>query len=90
MTLKIEKDADAGSTIIRFIGRIESEHVEELRAQIIASGSTVAFDLDEVSLVDVEVVRFLGACEAQGVRVLRCSPYIRQWISRERNEETQG
>ena len=90
MTLKIEKNSSGPSTIIRLIGRIESEHLEELKAQIKGSGTSIAFDLDEVSLVDVEVVRFLGSCEAEGVRVLHCSPYIRQWISRERSEEGKG
>jgi hypothetical protein len=30
------------------------------------------------------VVRFLGTCEARGIDVLNCSPYIRDWIDRER------
>jgi hypothetical protein len=34
-------------------------------------------------LVDVEVVRFLGRCEAQGVKLLNCCPYIRDWIGKE-------
>jgi hypothetical protein len=29
-------------------------------------------------------VRFLSECEAQGIELLHCSPYIREWISRER------
>jgi hypothetical protein len=41
-------------------------------------------DLEEVDLVDVEGVRFLNACEAEGISVLRCSPYIREWMLRER------
>jgi hypothetical protein len=40
-------------------------------------------DLDEVTLVDVEVVRFLGTCEKEGTALLHCPPYIREWISRE-------
>jgi hypothetical protein len=40
-------------------------------------------DLQEVTLVDVEVVRFLGMCEAKGVELAHCSPYIREWIFRE-------
>jgi hypothetical protein len=31
------------------------------------------------------VVRFLNKCEAEGVRLVNCSPYIREWMSRERN-----
>jgi hypothetical protein len=55
-----------------------------LEKQIRESGSQVALDLEEVNLVDVEVVRSLGAWEAQGVTLLRCSPYIRDWIGKER------
>jgi hypothetical protein len=34
--------------------------------------------------VDVEVVRFFGGCEANGVKIVHCPRYIREWISRER------
>jgi len=43
-------------------------------------------DLDEVTLVDVEVVRFLGGCEAKGMTLLHCPPYIREWIAREQRQ----
>jgi hypothetical protein len=36
------------------------------------------------TVVDVEVVRFLGACEANGVKILHCPRYIRGWMNRER------
>jgi flagellar biogenesis protein FliO len=41
-------------------------------------------DLKEVTLVDVGVVRFLIACEAQAIELLNRAPYIREWMSRER------
>ena len=41
------------------------------------------FDLDEVTLVDGAVVRFLLACEAEGIELLYGSPYIREWMDRE-------
>jgi hypothetical protein len=44
----------------------------------------VTLDLEEVTLVDVQVVRFLGGCEARGINVLNCSPYITDWIGKER------
>jgi anti-anti-sigma regulatory factor len=84
MTLKIEKVADGYSTTIRLIGRVRAEHLAELEKQIKESGSKIALDLEEVNLVDVEVVRFLGTCEAQGVKLLNCCPYIRDWIGKER------
>jgi len=41
-------------------------------------------DVEEVDLVDVEGVRFLNRCEANGVLVVHCSAYIREWMSREK------
>jgi hypothetical protein len=34
--------------------------------------------------VDLGVVGFLVGCEADGVELVHCPPYIREWISRER------
>jgi anti-anti-sigma regulatory factor len=83
--LKIEKNSYHGKTTIRLIGRFQSEHVEELKKQIQANGPHFALDLHEVTLVDLAVVQFLGMCEAEGVEVVHCPPYIREWISRERH-----
>jgi anti-anti-sigma regulatory factor len=85
MTLKIEKYADEYSTTIRLIGRVQAEHLAELETQIKESGSKIALDLEEVNLVDVEAVRFLGNCEVAGVTLVNCSPYIRDWIGKERD-----
>jgi anti-anti-sigma regulatory factor len=87
MTLKIEKYSDGQNTIIRLIGRMQSEHLEELRGQIKNSGSRIALDLEEVNLVDVEVVRFLGTCQGEGVGLLHCSAYITDWIAKEHGRE---
>ena len=85
MTLRIEKRGDGDSTTIRLIGRMQAEHLEELEKQIRESGPAIALDLEEVTLVDVEIVRFLGTCEARGATLLNCSPYIRDWISKEQD-----
>jgi hypothetical protein len=37
-------------------------------------GHTRGIALEEVTVVDVEVVRFLGMCEAKGFELLHCSP----------------
>ena len=65
MTLKIERYSDGLSTTIRLIGRMRAEHLEELKTQIRESGSKIALDLEEVNLVDVDVIRFLGTCQAR-------------------------
>jgi anti-anti-sigma regulatory factor len=85
MTLKIEKYSDEYNTTIRLIGRMSAEHVPELEKEIGESESKIVLDLEELNLVDVEVVRFLGTCEAQGVKLLNCPPYIRDWIGKERD-----
>jgi len=56
-----------------------------LEKQISESESKIVLDLEELNLVDVEAVRFLGMCETQGVTLLNCSPYIRDWIGKERS-----
>jgi hypothetical protein len=43
----------------------------------------VLLDLEEVTLVDLDIVRFLATCEAEGIELVHCSPYIREWINRE-------
>ena len=83
MTLRIQKDSVGGGTTIRLMGRIRSEHLQELSEHVAAAGPTVVLDLDEVSLVDVDAVRFLQACVAQGAEITHCSPYIREWMLRE-------
>ena len=84
MTLKIEKHSDGKRTTIRLIGRMRAEHLEELEKQIRESDPVVTLDLEEVTLIDVESVRFLGSSEERGATLLNCSPYIRDWIGKER------
>ena len=84
MTLRIEKDSDGQTTTLRLIGRMRREHIEELKAQIKAGGASVTLDLDEVSLVDLEVIRFLATCQTEGISLVHCSRYILNWIAKER------
>lgn len=84
MAFKIEKYRDAHSTTIRLIGRMRAEHLRELEKQIRESESKIVLDLEELNLVDLEAIRFLGMRETQGVTLLNCSPYIRDWIDKER------
>ena len=84
MTLRIERIPDRRRTRIRLSGAFRSEHIDQVKAEVERGGSQVALDLEEVDLVDVEGVRFLNACEAEGILVLNCSPYIREWMFQER------
>jgi hypothetical protein len=84
MTLKIERINGKRRTRIRLSGEFRAQHLDQLKAEIECGGLRVALDLEEVHLVDVEGVRFLNACVAEGISVLHCSPYIREWMLRER------
>ena len=83
MTLKIERISSKRGTRIRLSGEFRSDHLDQVKAEI-ERGGAIALDLEEVDLVDVECVRFLAAREAEGIQVLHCSPYIREWMLRER------
>ena len=84
MTLKIETTRDHQRTIVKLIGRIQMQHLSELRAQLDAIGGSIVLDLGDVSLVNVDVVQFLSTCESQGTQLLNCPAYIRKWIDGER------
>ena len=84
MTLRIEKVSDGRLVILHLSGRLQAEHLEELKAHMESALQKVVLNLDEVKLVDREAVCFLAACEATGVFLTQCSPYIRDWINREK------
>ena len=84
MTLRIQKSCVDHNTTVRVCGRLEASQRQELSEQLEGSTGIVAIDLEEVTLVDLDIVQFLAKCEARGVELLHCSPYIREWISREK------
>jgi anti-anti-sigma regulatory factor len=80
---KIEARLDRRKVVLRLSGRMRAPHLEQLRARIDKNMRSIALDLEEVTLVDIDGVRFLGACESQGIELRHCAPYIREWILRE-------
>lgn len=85
--LRIETECGGQCTVVRLIGRIRSEHLPELTAQLAGQSAAAAMDLAEVMLVDVDVVRFLSAAENRGIQLRHCPPFIREWITREKDQE---
>jgi len=84
MTLKIEKIATERGTVIRLIGRLRREHLGVLTKQIESCMDEITLDLDELALISLEGVRFLIACQGRGIAVANASPYITDWMRRER------
>jgi ABC-type transporter Mla MlaB component len=91
MTLKIKRLCEQHGTRICLAGELRCSHLVEVRAEIEQAGQSVTLDLDEVYVVDLDGVRWLNECQASGIQVVNCSPYIREWMLQEkrthRNEE---
>lgn len=84
--LKIEWISGKGGTRICLSGQLRSEHLSQVKSEVERAGQSVVLDLGEVDLVDIEGVRFLNECEAAGIPVWQCSPYVREWMQGERNQ----
>jgi ABC-type transporter Mla MlaB component len=84
VTFKIDRSSEKQKSILRLSGRIDPEGVLELKRELEGVTENVALDLKEVTRVDVEAVRFLGACVVNGIELRNCPPYISEWIRRER------
>ena len=85
--LRIEKDRDDCITKLRVSGRIESHHIAGIQSELDDGCAHKILDLGEVTLVDLEVVRFLIRCEDEGIELVECPAYVREWMLRERAEE---
>ena len=59
-------------------GRIETENIKQLQ-QLLAvetSGQQLILDLRDVTLVNEDAVKFLGRCEADGIKLANCPLHI--------------
>jgi anti-anti-sigma regulatory factor len=85
MLFRIET-AMRGSVYI-LSGRIEEEAIGELRRlfEHHTDHRQIVLDLKDVSMIDRGVMRFLVHCEADGVTLENCTPYIREWMEREKD-----
>jgi len=82
--LRIARSGYAGHAVFSLCGRITECDVPELQRLFCggAEPSEVTLDLTELRLVDRQVVRFLAACEDQGIKLTNCPNYVRQWMGK--------
>ena len=85
MTFRIETSARGKFTVLTLSGRIEKQAIAELRRlfELQTDCRSIVLDLKDVSVVDRDVMCFLARCEADGVKLENCTPYIREWMERE-------
>ena len=82
---KITRSTHSGTTTLALSGRVGLSHLPDLRRFVdVERGQGIVLDLREVNLVDLEVVRFLVECEAEGIRVVHCPAYVQEWMVREK------
>jgi len=62
---------------------MRAEHIEHARAELTNCRGATALDLNELTLADVEAVRFLVGAERSGSGVRHCAPFIREGMARE-------
>ena len=87
MTFRIESTTRGTVRVFVLSGRIEKQAIAEL-SRLFESQTDcreTALDLKDVGVIDRDVMRFFVRCEADGVKLENCTPYIREWMEGEKD-----
>ena len=88
--LRIQKKSDGCNTRLLLSGRSQANHIACVRSAMSEACAPKILDLSEVTLIDLDAVRFLIECEEAGIELAQCPPYVRRWILGERAESVQS
>lgn len=82
--LRIRRTAN-GDVVFALSGRLDKENLAELESLISAEGKErpIVLDLRDMILTGQDGINFLAQCEAAGISLANCDPYIREWITRQ-------
>lgn len=85
--LRIYRTAN-GDVVFTLSGRIDEENIAELKALIAAEGKDrrIILDLKDMTLTGQDGINFLAKCEADGIALVNCDPYVREWITGQETE----
>lgn len=87
MTFRIDRSTRENVIVFTLSGEIGADDAARLRGLLDrASDRRIVLDLRDVTLADRDAVILLARSEADGARLANCPPYIREWMSREREE----
>lgn len=84
--LRIENESDGCVGRLRLSGRIQSDRIACIQSEMNHGCARKVLELGDVTLVDLAAVRFLIRCEIDGIELVNCPPYVREWMNRERAE----
>ena len=87
MTFRIETAARGRLTVFILSGRMEKQAIAELRRlfELQTGYRGIVLDLKDVGVIDRDALHFFVRCEADGVKIENCAPYIREWMEREKD-----
>ena len=89
MSCRIDRAVGTDNLAVLFIsGQITGEHVQMLQDVLEHESGGFAINLKNVLLVDREAVQLLAISEANGIELKDCPGYIREWVTRERDQTT--
>jgi hypothetical protein len=76
-----------GDVVLTISGRLQAGNLDELSTLLGAERGQrgLVLDLKDVVMVDGHAVRFLCACERDGVVLRHCPRYVSAWMKRERD-----
>jgi len=77
--------------VVSLGGRIQADDLAELQKLLCLEepGQTIGLDLQDITVVDRDAVKFLARCESESIKLENCPAYIRQWIDAERRGSSQ-
>ena len=90
MTYRIRRSEGPKGTVLALSGELDGEHAARLEDLLTEARGPTVLDLEEVTLVAREAVRFLARVEANGVRLVNCPEYVRSWIAAEKALRTES
>jgi anti-anti-sigma regulatory factor len=84
--LKIRRQAN-GEVVLAISGRLQADNLDELSALLGAEREPrgLVLDLRDLVIVDGDAIRFLCACERDGVVLRNCPRYVSVWMKRQRD-----
>ena len=85
--LKITRAANR-QVVLTVSGRLDAGNLDELKTLFSSEAGSrrITLDLKDLIHVDQDAVRFLERCEVDNIQLKNCPAYIREWVTRERDQ----
>jgi hypothetical protein len=74
-----------GDVIFALSGQLERGNIAELETLFSTEGKDrrIILDLKDMTLTGSDGIVFLAQCEAAGIVLVNCDPYVREWITKQ-------